>query len=127
MEKNIKNYLHLYLGCECRLGNSDLKNWLTAVQSDSPLVVLRNENDMRRGNFVDPKNVKPILRPLGDMTENEKYYNNEIDSFHSSNHISQKQREAERTLWLLSKHFDLFNLIDAGLAIDATILKTQTA
>lgn len=67
----------------------------------------------------DYKDVKPILRRLSSMTTEESHWWN-----------ARKQRKgfmaqvhADNTLWLCSKSFDLFGLIDAGLAIDAKTLK----
>lgn len=85
--------------------------------------------------------IKLILRPLSDMTEEDglayakltrpeatkaKIESGQVWSFHDPDGITfykwkaHKLHEScpEEFLWLLSKHFDLFGLIDAGLAID---------
>lgn len=81
------------------------------------LIVRSNENDY--DEFPLDEHVKIILRPLSDMRDEEKfgkpgksgeYPDKEIFSF-------------EHTRYLLSKHFDLFGLIEAGIAIDKTTLK----
>lgn len=110
--------LALYLGCECqaltRTGTIDIVNSRgfcivsDGVYSWSELI----------------RNVKPILRPLSDITEEEA--NNEVwdtvpeytDFSGLVAHVSPAWR------FLLSRHFDLFGWIDAGLAIDKT--KTVT-
>lgn len=116
--KNIKDYLHLYLGCDFEWTNGIvthqyklMASWITMIEA----------NDW----WGD---VKPILRPLSDMTEEEAY---EVDSEYGSvsgQHLSQalinndlryvkKLADGfELTRYLLSKHFDLFGLIEAGLA-----------
>jgi hypothetical protein len=105
MEKDIKDYLHLYLGCEC-LGNNGKPYTLKPSHFPS------NWKEGINGH-------KPILRPLSDMTEEEKKdYNNRKQR---KGHMAQVH--AYNTLWLLSKHFDLFGLITDGLAIDKTTLK----
>jgi len=123
MTKDIKDYLHLYLGCEVMLDSiiessePNIKT-LTAIQSIAPFVVLRDKGDSRQGEWVDMNNCKPILRPLSDMTEEEKklfgIIKIEERSFSIETHF-------ESFRLLLSKHFDLFGLIEAGLAIDKTI------
>lgn len=71
--------------------------------------------DEEKENLVNfyPQDLKPILRPLSSMTEEEQEEYNK-----------RKQRKgfmaqvhADNTLWLLSRGFDLFGLIDKGLAI----------
>lgn len=103
--KNIKDYLHLYLGCDC------LYNERSALPNER--FVLTIGNVFWAQSHTDE--FKLILRPLSSMTEDEKdsliqMYVNTPDNLAS----------AERVRYLLSKHFDLFGLIEAGLAIDAT-------
>jgi hypothetical protein len=66
--------------------------------------------------------VKPILRPLSDMTEPEgievQYMVDQMGVGYNATH------GAQITRYLLSRHFDLFGWIEAGLAIDKT--KTDT-
>lgn len=68
--------------------------------------------------------LNPLLRPLSSMTEEEKIElfalrENEAQLFPA---IITGLSECFR--WLLSHHFDIFGLIDAGLAIDKTSLTT---
>lgn len=124
MKKDIKDYLHLYLGCECmtedgrrgRFSGFDVveKNYsivmITVRFSDDPLdhdwTVLNDNEECDR--------IKLILRPLSDMTEDEKT---------EEYKIGLDPGIEEQFRWLLSKGFDLFGLIEAGLAIDKTTLK----
>jgi hypothetical protein len=132
MEKNIKDYLHLYLGCEVWYNNKlwDLVGVSKPYSTNDKMLVnvdLRPEGQGFRSisyhssSFTDLSLIKPILRPLSDMTdvENDRYY-----SFYSSpltmNTMQAIIADAQAIGFLLSKHFDLFGLIDAGLAIDAT-------
>lgn len=71
--------------------------------------------------------IKIFLRPLSDMTDEEKETEIIANPWHTTHRQKQAYREAERTLYLLSKHFDLFGLIDAGLAIDKTTISKQNA
>lgn len=64
--------------------------------------------------------LKLILRPLSDMTEEEMI---EVD-VDVPNILSEYEKLRPTAFsFLLSKGFDLFGLIDAGLAIDKTKLK----
>lgn len=106
MMKEIKNYLHLYLGCEVSLPNGDK-------------YILKPSN--LPNNFRDlpkPINGKPILRQIDSMTQDERIEVRKLSelSFTFSG-------GAEVTNYLLSKYFDLFGLIPSGLAVDKTIIK----
>jgi len=111
--------LALYLGCECmaytRAGTIDIVNARGfCIVSDGVY------------SWSEPlKNIKPILRPLSDMTEDEA--NNEVwETVPEYNdfkglvcHVSPAFR------YLLSRHFDLFGWIEKGLAIDKTKIETK--
>lgn len=149
MEKNIKDYLHLYLGCEC-LGNDGKPYTLKPSHFPS------NWKEGINGH-------KPILRPLSDMTEEEfsecvllhfgienrdvvfgtinkieRYsepkmltnfgtalpYRCSKDGIHvMTGTLSTNSLNPQQFKYMLSKHFDLFGLIPDGLAIDKTTLK----
>lgn len=116
--KKIEDYLHLYLGCDIFVPrqNQDLKDdimRLTAAKMCG----------------YDLSNVKPILRPLADMTEEEGALMDDMAKRQRDNYIEIQNckffdgirtESAEAFAFLLSKHFDLFGLIEAGLAIDKT-------
>jgi len=158
IEKKLKDYLHLFLGCECMwkvFGDDDIE----FKKSSIDLKILDRVYD--RQPFV----IKPILRPLSSMTEDEcgDIYTIERDRFlghktidfdvrksdngfvvtridllddrlmigfygqiykiiedGTSPHIEPIRNQHEITRYLLSKHFDLFGLIESGLAIDKT-------
>lgn len=104
--KEIKDYLHLYLGCECKTPEGVMQ--LMAVYIDSLPIFYDSVEDTR---FED---ITPLLRPLSDITEEEI---KKLRSFnHYSNHTNRLTPEGVR--YLLSKFFDLFGLIESGLAID---------
>lgn len=137
--KDIKDYLHLYLGCEAEVSN--IPDGLAIT--DHPQIVTID------GTVVDCllmmySSIKPILRSLSSMTEEEakeiaKMYFSTIpfkDKYFSLQkngwYIRIKYHQAtlvyggtgysdftpEIFRHLLSKGFDLFNLILEGLAID---------
>lgn len=66
--------------------------------------------------------VKPILRPLSSMTEDEYLEAHEIGAaFNEENRYELMQSMAAVTQYLLSKGFDLFGLIESNLAISSTL------
>ena len=111
--KELKDFIHLYLGCECVIG-SDLstKETVQAVSKDSVCVGI---NKYGVESWYKTKSIKLILRPLNDMTDEEEK--------ESGDNPETVFEAAEQIEYLLSKHFDLFGLIEAGLAIDKTTLK----
>jgi hypothetical protein len=121
---NIKDYLHLYLGCDIQLKDGSIEK-LKTVDSEISIV------NMGWGNAQGADEVSPILRPLSDITEDELKLCHIYSSVEHAK-ICWKERflspliKPKDVVYLLSKHFDLFGLIDAGLAIDVTTLK-QTA
>lgn len=107
--KDISQYLHLYLGCELKSEK---------YPKDTPLdteILHAIEHDNLYGEF------KPILRPLSSMTEEEN--KERFNEWYLKEENTPLERNAREIKYLLSKHFDLFGLIDAGLAIDKTKLK----
>ena len=71
---------------------------------------------------------KPILRPLSDLTKwAEEYYNflkldetnkYDLDYLCEMNGDISNQLRYDMLLWLFENHFDVFGLIEKGLAID---------
>lgn len=156
--KELKDYLHLYLGCEVELNNGGSKVYnrkLVAVGGvdDELYCKLRlgkaGKGQLVHGIFLKEGRVKPLLRPLSDMTEEEMRgwaliaapRENMTDDYIKKSHedflkqVSKKGLDAfevnsgefhlafELTHYLLSLHFDLFGLIESGLAIDKTKLQ----
>jgi len=125
--KDINDYLYLYFGCEAEvLGKSNGR--LVGLNQD---IAICWHPDYGAGSTL-AINIKLLLRPLSDMTEEEK---KEI-SFDAYKVMRKEQNPtangteravtwaAKQTAYLLKQGFDLFNLIPEGLAIDKTKLKT---
>lgn len=112
--KEIKDYLHFYLGCECKFENDVFT--LAAVYNHS--IVYSTDSDESGEGIYGIEDCKPILRPLSDMTEGEKVYLGFGAMIHNEIVWTPK-----KFLYALSKHFDLFGLIEAGIAIDKITLK----
>lgn len=124
--KDVKDYLHLYIGCDCAYGKS---HW---AKKEWHFVKITGKIIDEQEHFI----VHPILRPLSDMTPDElrewlnqpnftdqycqdkmPYIANSIFNFHNAIAC---YGSVDSIPWLLRKGFDLFNLIPEGLAIDAT-------
>ncbi len=110
MEKKNEDYLHLYYHC---LGQLQMPNNIIKFYE-------RNVGSLIQ-DFIPEvhKNIKPILRPLTDMTEHEK---EGLNGLEANGHRSDLRLNAKITLYLISLEFDLFDLIESGLAIDKTKL-----
>jgi len=120
MEKEIENYLHLYLGCECNYDKTHYAGILTGIEGDSAITF-----DSVNGRTVWPINrMIPILRKLSDMTEEEM---NDMERLSNGKYpailtIQSKIFSCDEIIYLLSKHFDLFDLIPSDLAHDKNTL-----
>lgn len=125
MEKKIENYLHLYLWCECE--------WQHHADTGRGII---EESDI--SNLKKIVYIKPILRPLSNMTVEEicTIFNETfVPSFATDNikalsgslfglhNFLSKYGNFDSIPELLKLGFDLFGLIDAGIAIDSTTLK----
>jgi hypothetical protein len=163
---NIKDYLHLYLPVQVELdnGRSKVYNRLAVAVGNTDdeyrYVTLRMGQGAKaftHSVLLSENRVRPILRPLSDMTEEEAkhffglsdnaevyckvnhgnhtefmykwedgeaIYDTKDGKSYSSVALTHNRHLLETYsdgfLFLLSKHFDLFGLIEAGLAIDAT-------
>lgn len=118
MEKKIEDYIHLYPNAYA---------WLIRTDSDTviggtikELLATHNNSSIER--------ITPHIRPISDMTEEE--YATMLIIANKNNikilerdEIVLRQTAPEIMLWLLSKGFDLFGLIENNLAIDKTTIK----
>lgn len=141
MKKEFKDYVPFYLGCECitldgimvlnGINTTDVRYsvWFYCKWNDKKNCYLPKQNgeilgkQSLAGKAYKYSDIKLVLRPLSDMTDEEK---NEFEVFSfevMKEDLNQVERNALKTKWYLEKHFDLFGLIEAGLAIDKTTLK----
>lgn len=133
MDKKIEDYLHLYLGCDVTIGNWFPKDYskkvLESVEPSRKVAAIgfyyyNGETCTTSTRWELPiVDIKPILRQLSDMTEEEA---NKSDALGSDEINGQLVLSPEAILYLLSKHFDLFGLIESGLAIDKSTLNQTT-
>ena len=121
--KELKDYLHLYIGCKISIAgryNVTLTVDMTGTETIDLAACLANPE------------YKPILRPLIDMKPDEIVYIGEYLKMGFANAEIIKNHKYCWSLvhlnpnvfvYLLSKQFDLFGLIEAGVAIDATTIQ----
>jgi hypothetical protein len=124
---NIKDYLHLYLGCDvCREHKeSRSKKFfeyaklvgisMSEVEKDKHVAILEVGLDHFHEWYVEETIL--VLRPLSDMTEEESSLCRKMFNDTTDNNKLLGEVEAARTVYLLSKGFDLFGLHDAGLCL----------
>jgi hypothetical protein len=126
----LKDYLPLYLGCEVEYTISGMKHNLIGVEGEATAYIFGGTGGR---HVVHTSHIKPILRLLSDMTEEEfmefkKLADKDfdkmvlIDSASKDGCFTRLCHTMFAQSFLLSKHFDLFGLIEAGLAIDKTTL-----
>ena len=135
MTKNIKDYLHLYLGCEVATTFNDHTYTLLGIERDNAIVW--REQIGRTVKLIGL--IKPLLRPLSDMTVGEKAGFITICQLEPEDiecvemtailtdkpelgtaHLTNIHQWARGTNYLRSIGVDCDELIEAGLAIDKT-------
>ena len=116
MKKELKDYAHLYYGCklwlEFRDGSSGGHEldcyWLKYLTVEGYSVTTK------------PTSLKLILRPLSSITNEER-----LERGKAIIQYGKAEIEAEYHRWMLSKGFDMFGLVDAGIALDKTKIKSN--
>lgn len=119
----LKDYLHLYLGCEVISESYKITedkperliciHWYFNSKYDRSTVSITHRGSQI---VIETEFIKPILRPLSDMQQDEKHELNKILNKYKD--AAPATIEAFRVHYMLSKHFDLFQLIENNLAID---------
>jgi hypothetical protein len=123
MEKRLQDYAQYYIGCRCfntwfpESDENYNNNWkLVGFRSDSEKPYgLENDED-----YTWSDSIKLILRKLEDITEEEK------KNLHIGRCFDFQCYRADQFNELLAKGFDLFGLINSGLAIDAATLQRDS-
>ena len=145
--KDIKDYLHFYLGCEVEHNcNSEPESYIIGnkiVRKVSKIDITFCPELIEDFKWFKPK---LILRLLDSMSETDALYlarlvavNNEFISpkIHRNRHgdlivvwmtdefncTGERAWSAEQFIFLLKCGYDLFGLIESGLAIDKTTIK----
>lgn len=152
--KELKTYAHLYLGCQ--IIRDGMTGKLSEIDVDHNLVTMKFSDEIGQNISVPMDEVKLLLRPLSNMTEEEarhiyrNYFGKSTaedwsgdtgSAYFRPKQIVPKKENAIRIIeghdystgdfmivvelvpYLLSHGFDLFGLIDAGLAVSKTETK----
>lgn len=127
--KKLKDYLHFYLGCELFVVKTkEIVTFDDLQSTDRWPVWTRNIKYCNVKNCVASgfrfKEIKPILRPLSDMTKKEHLHMMaNFPSIDKDVNMAGAEKEAAKVHYLLSRRFDLFRLIESGLAINELTLR----
>ena len=111
----------------------DLTGTLDAIYPTEDRVIVDNLNkaiapvNVRYGGFnIEKNNVKPYLRPLTSMTDEEREEYRKFSYYGAAGYRNNEHKEMiavpsfEKMDWLNAHHFDYRGLIDKGLALEAT-------
>lgn len=79
-------------------------------------------NDFGTNDERDIDRIKPILRPLSDMTDEEINHKRSILT-ETKDYSKYERQVAEMFHYMITRGFDLFDLIPSGQAIDKTKLE----
>ena len=119
--KDLAPYLPYKLEILCDYGCDELlRYYLSGIHSDNTIFDSEGED-------FTLEDIKPILRPLSDLTEDSRFLSSDdymmvlegdVDSFIILNYFSYRSVES-----LFENHFDVFGLIEKGLAIDINTLE----
>lgn len=112
---HLRNHLHLYIGTTCQFKSAKGGGMFTRPLAGPDIE-----------HFFDEEYyafIKPVLRPLSDITHEEMGHIVDMSSGLIPNDYDTLRRiAAEETVYLLRRGFDLFRLIESDLAIDKTKL-----
>lgn len=114
--KQIKDYLHLYLGCDCVIKGEEEVKKITGISYDDTQRIWWAYFENEENCYAMIDDVAPILRHIGDITNEEK------ENIEGSDWTPNGSWEytPETFKYLLSIGVDLFGLIDEGVAVNAT-------
>ena len=141
--KELKNYIHLYIGCKCTYPDTDPEApWIVATLTGCTIAdgvettyleVQKTSHGQTHGDYLswksnghhnsDALHLKLILRPLSDLTSKEQdelWHADEplgVISMYNGDNNRKIVLAPERMAYLLSKGFDLFGLRESGLCV----------
>lgn len=124
-EKNIDDYIHFYIGQKCLIGKTRIAEIRGVIWGAHGNVICIIDDNKKDNVKIDCRHIKPILRNLVDMSllEEDAAYEIEFKSVKKELTMEYYFQSVdcwlpETVLYLTSKGFDLFGLINAGLAIN---------
>lgn len=133
MDKKIKDYLQFYIGCDVKYPTHDggvvtaqltgfsIKDGVETTykkkRNGSYGDYISEDDGEERGHETYVHNIKPILRPLSDMTEEDANRFAHLKDVHWDGKLITVKAAATLVNFLRSKFYDCDGLIEAGLAI----------
>ena len=147
MKKKLKDYLHYHMGCSVFVFPAETikSGWLKKELKKLPDLQYSYLLDFDCYHRVLHAGYLPILRPYSSMTDAEclewanlyftdhvtadelkidRKFGSPIIQFFDAR-IQLREIQPEIFYWLLSKNFDVFGLIDEGIAIDWTLIQNN--
>jgi hypothetical protein len=124
MKTELKDVLHFYLGCDVMHKDGTTATMISVDRFNAGFI--HHETQMYGEQSKDSLEITPILRSFSSITEEEKeayetyYMSLEYEREEDNHAICDAEISAQTTRWLISRGFDMFNLIENGLAIEAT-------
>lgn len=115
---NLQNYIHFHLGAKCTVkvvnwGNTPKDYGLTLEASKKLVINIELISELQKANIK----IRPMLRRIDSMTEKERFdldvYEHGILKRIKNNPI---QKRALVNAWYLENNFDVFGMIDGGVA-----------
>lgn len=131
MKYELKDIIHLYLGCEVFVTNINKVGRLYSSTLNNDIEITFEDQKGWYITDLEETRIKLLLRPLSSMTEEEalciyRLTNTEDVEAKATDVLSYYKRafrfEPEEFLELIKMDFDLFELIKQGQAIDKTTL-----
>ena len=113
-EKKLQDYLHYYIGCQMMYSSHH--------EPQNEPYVLTFKNIEEAIEFGD----RPILRRLEDITDEEDQEYHKLLLTKELDDYSIRHDCPESFHYLLKRGFDLFDLIDSGVAADAKLIKINS-
>ena len=119
MKIELKDVLHLYIGCDCKIRPFDIEHDARFLGLIYPFVYVQTNGDHAPTKYrIDKVNFKPVLRSLSNMTEDEAVECGwkKVMTFKEFKDIK-GCRPINQVISLIRLGFDLFELIESEQAI----------
>lgn len=124
MKKKIEDYVHLYIGQQIQSWWGDIREIETIIGVAGDKIILDVDDDDIRSSIdmsfkqKKGKEVKLILRPISDTSEDEQemFAEEQLDNYS----FEETRFTISQIKFLLDNGFDLFGLIEDGLAVAKT-------
>lgn len=122
--QKLKPYLHYLIGCNCKVTKQYIYDNAGKIELPVKNLTLVLDNELFYKTSQGLIEFKPVLRPISDMTDKEKfdlevYQHSCFKKLRAGAHYN-THKTALVTKWYLDNHFDIFDLIGQGLADDET-------